>query len=279
MAMVASMIFVPLIGNAFENSQLQNVWDLQELSGVRYDSVGSIDLTDNNTVTQGVGINASSSVFTRANSETLSYSTSVVLPTDNFSVSMWAKVNGLPTTGQIFGVFNYCGDVGNKYLEFKFYRDGGGNLQISDGLNNDLYTFSNDTWYFITLVVDTGTLYTYVNADLQWSVSYSSGSPNVDRFVLGDNINCTGGTSYDRYLNGNIDEVYVWNEPLTSVEVTDLYNAGTGLFFPYTSSTSTSTSSTTADISELKWVLELYLAIFMFLLFTWLGYRFTKIFI
>ena len=34
------------------------------------------------------------------------------------------------------------------------------------------------------------------------------------------------------YLNGKIDELYLWNKELTSTEVTTLYNSGTGKFYP-----------------------------------------------
>lgn len=34
------------------------------------------------------------------------------------------------------------------------------------------------------------------------------------------------------FLNGTIDEVYIWNRTLSDIEINDLYNEGLGIFFP-----------------------------------------------
>ena len=44
-------------------------WQLEEASGVRYDSEGSNNLTDNNTVTSATGVVGDAAQFTRSNSE------------------------------------------------------------------------------------------------------------------------------------------------------------------------------------------------------------------
>ena len=40
-------------------------------------------------------------------------------------------------------------------------------------------------------------------------------------------------SNYQEFFNGNIDEVNLWNKELTATDVTELYNAGTGKFYPY----------------------------------------------
>lgn len=48
-------------------------------------------------------------------------------------------------------------------------------------------------------------------------------------------IQFPNGVQSDYFLanGGKIDEVNVWNKELTATEVTELYNAGTGKFYPY----------------------------------------------
>ena len=40
-------------------------------------------------------------------------------------------------------------------------------------------------------------------------------------------------TIYQEFFNGNIDETNIWSKELTATEITELYNAGTGKFYPY----------------------------------------------
>src|SRR6202035_2479657 len=47
--------------------------------------------------------------------------------------------------------------------------------------------------------------------------------------------------SYQAYFDGDIDEVSIWNRALTSTEVSDLYNSGGGLQYPFAGGTSTTT--------------------------------------
>ena len=54
------------------SSGLVSWWDLDELGGTRYDSVGSNDLTDNNTVLYGNGKIGRAASFVSGNSEYLS---------------------------------------------------------------------------------------------------------------------------------------------------------------------------------------------------------------
>jgi len=51
-------------------------------------------------------------------------------------------------------------------------------------------------------------------------------------------------------FDGNIDEVGIWDRILTTDEITELYNAGAGLAYPFTVDSGTTTFSTTTSSFE-----------------------------
>jgi len=297
MGMAVSILIVPSTGNASvtaTSGQLVAYWAFDETSGVRNDSTpNNNDLTDNNTVSYATGIISNGADFERSNSEYLSITdasqTGLDL-TNDFSVSMWINPESLSSGIENNLVGKYANASNQRSYTFSYYP----NTTIfrmynsSNGINvsnaDISYSLSTGTWYHVVGVYDAsaGSIQVYVNGSsvstatgLNTSI-YNSSAP----FHVGYIADL--GTSY---WDGIIDELSIWNTTLSGSDITSLYNSGTGLsyadLFTPTSTTSTSTATTTSsvDVEELKWVLELYLAIFMFLLFTWLGYRFTKVFI
>lgn len=298
MATAVSILSVPKIGKALTISDdfstgLVSYWELEEISGVRYDSHGSNDLTDNNTVLYTVGKLGNAGDFERTNTEYLTINDNASLSiTGDMSIAFWVKFEDALSSGQdctLFDKFNVTGNNRGYSLAYEnaggtyrfIVRVSGAGTSASYGYVN--YTLTAGSWFYVVNLYDAsaGTWQIYVNGTSAGTVSSLPTSiyDNSAVFNIGYNSDIAGG-SYD----GLIDEFGIWNNVLlTGGDITSLYNGGVGISYSTpvsTSSTSTATTTTTsADVSELKWVLELYLAIFMFLVFTWLGYRFTKIFI
>lgn len=274
MATAVSTILVPRIGRAINDSDIVAVWKCEETSGVRYNSASTTlnSLTDNNTVTYTTGMDGNACYFTRANSEYLSATDASLTGIDlnsPFTISMWVNLASYPSDYAVFL------DKGTKAF---FIQNNGGTYRfktdMGSGWENNT-TFSTD-WTLITIVNDADSVRVYFNDTMQVDDAGAT-TDNTSSLFIG------AYTGPQFYFDGAIDEILWFDIALTDADVVDLYNGGAGLFYPFTvtSTTSTSIATTTSsiDVSELKWVLELYLAIFMFLLFTWLGYRFTKIFI
>lgn len=78
---------------------LVSYWKLEEANGARVDSVvaSGNDLTDNNTVTQAVGVLGNAAQFTAANSESLSHADNASLGTGDidFTVASWVYFDSL----------------------------------------------------------------------------------------------------------------------------------------------------------------------------------------
>lgn len=96
--------------------------------------------------------------------------------------------------------------------------------------------FSASTWYMITVTWDGTNLKIYKDAteDTPYfedtNDSINTDDTDTRRIVIG----AYGYNSVlSQYFNGKIDEVGVWNRALSSTEITELYNTGSGFVYPF----------------------------------------------
>lgn len=105
---------------------------------------------------------------------------------------------------------------------------------------------SNGSWNHVVITFNKTNLTTGVKIYINGSLDTSGTPPSSGGSVLpiGYSLpmkSCIGaldfnanGTQSNHLPNGTmLDEVNVWTKELTSTEVTELYNAGTGEFYPY----------------------------------------------
>lgn len=217
---------------AAEKTGLVSYWKLDETSGVRYDSHGSNDLTDNNTV--GSVINASDAMdggaasFVAANSESLSTG-QVIDPSGDFTVAVWGKA-ATQTDNHLFnggggavGIGMFIASNGNLYG----WRGGGApSITIGDVTGK---------WclYLYEYVKVTHTVRVMAIGSPSNSGVWSSGDTALEP---ADSLNFDLGRTpvYGRYWDGQLDEVAVWSRVLTDDEIAELYAAGAGKFYPFT---------------------------------------------
>lgn len=84
------------------------------------------------------------------------------------------------------------------------------------------FTFTTGTWYHVIQTFDNGVLRAYVN-----SVESVTGAVNATD--LGNyNISIFGGYNSGFDINGEIDEIAIWNRALSEYEIKRLYNGGNG---------------------------------------------------
>ncbi len=208
---------------------LINYWLLGEASGTRADSVGSSTLTSNNSVAQGTGINGNCASFTAASSMSLSHSGAPFSINANKTISLWIKPTstGVNATQKGFisvgssasdgisawniGISHSSGKL-FVYEQTSKYHDGGTTLSAS-------------TWYHIvwTRTSNASILYLNGSSHFTWT-SDETGGNNGTLWI---------GTGFSSFYDGLIDEVGFWSRGLTAAEVTALYTAGTGAFYPY----------------------------------------------
>ena len=209
-------------------TNLGSYWELEEASGTRVDSHGGNDLTDNNTVTQGTGIQGSCADIEAANNEYLSNAApSGFTSITNCSVSMWIKKE---SAGTMFLFFNGTASV----AAFSMYISATGEVPVLSyaGVGRTGTTgVSLATWSHLVFVHDATANIDYIYVDGVESDNFTGATTDPsdtasDVLHIGMHGN---GTSND--YDGLIDEVGYWDKALTSAEVSDLYNSGAGI--PY----------------------------------------------
>jgi len=133
------------------------------------------------------------------------------------ATSVWVDIQ-LKNYGTIVGGINY-GSI-QTYANGDMYSYGG----------NNAGALTSNTWYHIVSTVDsTKAEQTYVNGVLvgTGTLGYHMGTPQP--YVIG----ATGGGNFPNtapynFLDGSVDELIIYNRPLTSSEVATLYNSGSG---------------------------------------------------
>jgi hypothetical protein len=96
-------------------------------------------------------------------------------------------------------------------------------------------SFNQNEWNLIVVSINNGEGIFYINGAEAGTFSENWTNEVSAKGVFG--YNNYYGTSTDIYT-GEIDEIGIWKRSLTSNEVTDIYNSGSGLSFPYPSNIS-----------------------------------------
>jgi hypothetical protein len=151
--------------------------------------------------------------------------------TGNLTISAWIKAESFPD--------DYCTIVAKYSLNSKraymltLYDTGTGTDKIRFNVSNNGTDFnyivggttlSAGSWYHVCGVYDGTNIYVYLNGSSDAiPVSHATGINNADTpFNVGCRLD--GADAVERYFDGLIDEVIIWNTALTANEVKDVYN-------------------------------------------------------
>ena len=239
-------------------TSLNAYYKFDESSGNASDSVGSNTLTNNGTATYSAGKINNGTALARASTQYFSIAdTSAFDLSGDFSVSCWLKVATAPTSGQQFVIMgkdangadntrsydlNYANSGGTKRFELAIFPTGYSYPSYWAGAFN--YDLGTATWVYVTVVV------TIANGNSTKAELYINGT-SQGNFTLFDGTGATsvqnstsafqiGYESFQGAFDGMIDEFGLWSRVLTSTEVTQLYNGGAGLAYPFGESSSNS---------------------------------------
>lgn len=84
------------------------------------------------------------------------------------------------------------------------------------------------TWYHVIATWDSSNLYLYINGSQDGTASNGKTMTSSGKtFYIGYN------GDYSAPFSGEIDEVGVWNRKLTTSEIAELYNSGSGKTYPF----------------------------------------------
>ncbi len=220
---------------------LVSYWKLDESSGNASDSVGSNTLTNSN-VTYTTGIINNGALFD-STSDFLQIADGTQAGLDitgDLSYGCWINSSSLPASGAYQFILSKWASAGNQRGLHIYYYNNGGTLQFVIDLSNDgatadsksfNYTLTTSTWYHIVFTFTAATskynLYINNSAQSEQTGSKTSIYNNTVPFSLGNEPSDT------KNWKGTIDEVGIWSRALSSTEVTELYNSGSGIQYPF----------------------------------------------
>jgi len=235
-------------------------YKLDETSGSRADSHGAFTLADTGSVSNTTGLISNAASFVLGSSQTLSIANDLGITGGAISISLWVKLRNEIASG-IWG-FAMQGDAGVDVHYFMGYDYNAGTRRVyvnrqrqntSNNLIQTNTTLGTSTWHHIVLTYNATTLEGYLDGTSFGTLGTSGNGAGsgVDIFQVGqESSGYSGGTG--GYCDANIDEVGVWSRAITSAEVTELYNSGSGKAYPFTSGTIKSYNGTlTASVKSI----------------------------
>jgi len=204
-------------------------WNGEEASGDAIDQVGSADGVCTSITYQVAGIVDYGYGFSEA-SDVITVGDVAALELTTFSASIWAKVPGdwkaliscadNPATDDGWGI-----RYNNNRPEFEIMTPTAGQV-IANAVD-----LTDNAFHHIVVTYDKVTMLIYID-----------GAKQTDEQALSTTISYVGtsfmiGDFYDEGNNfgtGPLDEIGIWNRALNQTEVTELYNSGAGITYPFT---------------------------------------------
>lgn len=217
-------------GNDPVFNSLTHYWSLDESSGTRADSKGSINVNQTGgTVVSAAGKNSNAADFqpvSQAGHYLTMASAFPVSPTP--FIAFWVNMRTLPASS-VVSLIHF--PVGNS--EFCVVDSSGNVVFEDDKTDGDDGTISQplgslNAWHFVVVGSDPNTLLQYISVDganFTTADATASGAPGFAQLALsfGDPAGSVGNVVPD----GKMDEIMVFSTPLSQSDVTTLYGGGT----------------------------------------------------
>lgn len=230
------MLITPNIVFGALTDNLVSYWKLDESSGNASDAHGAYTLTNNNTVTyttsffnNGISSGASNTTRNMTNTSALG-----IAGNGEITISGWVYYSSLPGAGSkaLWGHTSTTGTDNYFWLNSETT-----DLRISTNYSSFCsvaHGFSTGTWYYIT-VTRTGNAFEIFKNGTSLTTCNSGGASPISQTRFSILSAADGSSEYSSDIQ--IDEVGVWSRVLTGTEISDLYNSGSGLAYPFTAST------------------------------------------
>lgn len=158
----------------------------------------------------------------------------VIKPTTALSISFWFKTTYNGSEQFIIDHTDYDGAW--KGYRVTIYNTGSLGLMLANGITGDLldvaYSSGKDdgNWHHVLITFNGSNVYMYVDGvkNSGWSWAHT-----IAYVAAGDNLLLGNNTASSLPLNGELDEVGIWNRALTDSEAAELYNSGNGVSYPF----------------------------------------------
>lgn len=202
------------------------------------DSVGSNNGTEVNTPTYTSGNGSLGNCMSLASASS-QYVTlpNAVFPwgTNTVTINFWSNVATTAGINQAVFMVARTGQGAMIYMSFGVWDWAKPNVVSTN------YTWAGDsTWHMWTFVADGSGMRYYLDGNSTPVATNANTANFVD--PIGDTIPVgayrSGGTIQSGwYLNGKIQAMGIWSRALSTSEISQLYNSGSGLQYPFTGNT------------------------------------------
>ena len=237
------------------SDNLVSYWKLDESSGNAADSVGSNTLTNENSVGYAAALINNGADFGTANTNKSLYSANnLALSGSHYTFSCWVKLSTeLTTVGGLY-MFLESFDDTNIYTAI-YYRNVSGETRAGgwrnggvNGLTEYATALGTTNWHFLVVTYD-GTNVTFYLDNVQRGTPAAASGNNPGAYINSIEIGADGASGDNRWYSSTIiDECGVWSRDLTTTEISQLYNGGAGLQYPFTSTGTTAHNLLTLGI-------------------------------
>lgn len=210
------------------DDNLISYYKLDEASGNAADSHGSNTGTSTS-ITYGVA-GKINDCFSINNVGNVNMGDVAAFDGGHLTINLWCKTgsvdaNDIIATKRIGGSGYTCQDDGSGKFKFQYEVS---TTEIS--LISTTSISTSDVWQMVTFTYDGTTARLYINGSQEDSSTAVSGNlvaTSAD-FRLGSH---SAGAS--NFWDGEIDEVFVGSEAITSTDITNLYSSGNGWAYPF----------------------------------------------
>lgn len=223
-------------------SLLTSIVSYYKLDNAVTDSTGSFNGTAGSSLSYTTGVINNAGVFDGTANGYFEHgalsSYSFIQNTAVFSISLWIKFGSLGTS-MIFGGNTlttlekgfFIQKLATNVLRCSLNRSVNGSPVIT----SDGPTIPDTNWHHLVITGDGTNIRFYLDTTL------TVGSSSVFALSSGDSsrLNRFGQGNFSSVvtpLTGNLDEIGIWSKTLNSTEVSQLYNSGVGLSYPFGSS-------------------------------------------
>lgn len=212
---------------------IKAAWSLDESSGDATDASGNgFTLTNNGTVTYSTGKINNGAVFNNTTGKNLDYNGNLGFngSTGTRTWMAWVNVSSFSATGYILDNTTTTG----ADRRFILYSDSDSKIHMYAGTNEVLTpALSTSTWYYIVVTQNGTTWELFLNGSSQGTTTMGTATFGDNSFRIGESY---AGGGAGKSTN---DIVTIWDRVLTGTEITNLYNGGSGIQYPFSAGGST----------------------------------------
>nr|MBP6624795.1 LamG domain-containing protein [Chitinophagaceae bacterium] len=208
-------------------------------NGNANDAIGSNNGTVNGaTLTTDRFGNANSAYSFDGVDDNISINHNAVFNLNNYSISVWFKYNGAGTAGKLYWDLISKNSDGNGFNEpFHLFVNASekatkarvGNGSTEFGLGNTS-SIDNGNWHQTVLVFDNANDAVKLFVD---GILISTVTNTANPITNTANIKIGFWEAYNNFFNGAIDDIKIYNTPLTDMQIQADYNQSIGLIASY----------------------------------------------